>query len=108
VLESKFQAIQARGRPKETKRTRKQLLSTTVSTPKDANRRIFTRDEEEKNGDHLRMLRTAARESVLIPQRSDGNNENDNIEDWEIGEDGNQLFTIDTEGVARKKAKICK
>lgn len=107
-LQSKLQSIQARGRPKETKRSKKQLSSTTALTPRDANRCVFGRDEQEKKRDHVRMLWTAARKSVSISQRLDENDENENIDDWEIGEDGKPLFTINTEGVTRKKAKICK
>jgi hypothetical protein len=54
------------------------------------------------------MLRASAKESVSIPQRSD---ENEDVEDLEAsiaGDSEKPLFTIDTEGVTLEKLKKCK
>jgi hypothetical protein len=107
-LERKLLSIQARQRPIQTKRSRKQLSSLTALTPLDANRRIWRRDEEEKRLDHMRMLRAAAKELVPIPQRSDENGEIENSDSWVIGDDGKPLYTLDIEGVTLEKLKKCK
>jgi hypothetical protein len=107
-LERKLLSIQARQRPIQTKRTRKQLSSLTALTPLDANRRIWRRDEEEKRLDHARMLRAAAQDSVSIPQRSDENLEIEDFEGWVMGDDGKPLYIVDTEGVTLEKLKKCK
>lgn len=70
-LERKLLSLQARQRPIQIKRSKKQLSSLTALTPLDANRRIWKRDEEEKRTEHMRMLRAAAQDSVSIPQTLD-------------------------------------
>ncbi|KAJ5543800.1 hypothetical protein N7494_005079 [Penicillium frequentans] len=102
-LESKLLSIQARQRPIQTKRTRKQLSSLTALTPLDANRRIWKRDEQEKKLDHMRMLRAAAQDSVSTLQRLDENKDLEDFEGWVMGDDGKPLYIVDTEGVTLEK-----
>ena len=54
------------------------------------------------------MLRAAAQDSVLIPQRSDENKDLEDFEGWVMGDDGKPLYIVDTEGVTLEKLKKCK